>query len=269
MKKLFFYIILCCVNSIISMIDLYIKVKDSNIFLSSLNHDEKKENILLPIYSSFSLWMCGINAGKYAAVFFYVNLAVIILFCLIFSKTVKSEISERKTIPKHSSGKYIKAFGLSGLLSVIPLILNFLTISMFVSSIRPDSVYDVFYGIFSDNIFGDVFYRFPFLYLLIFIALVFTFWGAIGCIGYSLTVIIRKKIIPLTFMGGTLLIIHYIQYRSKSEKVFSPLSLFCSYRCLYENYTIICIELIILIGLALFLALYSLRQIKLSEDIKE
>ena len=135
MKKLFFYIILCCVNSIISMIDLYIKVKDSNIFLSSLNHDEKKENILLPIYSSFSLWMCGINAGKYAAVFFYVNLAVIILFCLIFSKTVKSEISERKTIPKHSSGKYIKAFGLSGLLSVIPLILNFLTISMFVSSL--------------------------------------------------------------------------------------------------------------------------------------
>ena len=70
-------------------------------------------------------------------------------------------------------------------------------------------------------------------------------------------------------MGGTLLIIHYIQYRSKSEKVFSPLSLFCSYKCLYENYTIIFVELIILIGLASFLALYSLRQIKFSEDIKE
>lgn len=269
MKKTFFYIILFCVNSIISMIDVYTKVSDNNVFLSYLNSEEVNENIMLPIYSSFSLWICGINASKYAAVFFYVNLAVIILFCLFFSKTVESEISEHKTIPKHSFDKYIKAFGLSGLLSVIPLILNFLTISMFVSSIRPDSVYDIFYGIFSDNIFGDVFYRFPFLYLLIFIALVFTFWGAIGCIGYSLTVIIRKKIIPLTFMGGTLLIIHYIQYRSKSEKVFSPLSLFCSYRCLYENYTIICIELIILIGLALFIALYSLRQIKLSEDIKE
>lgn len=264
MKRKYFYIILCVINSIIPIIDLYDKVKDNNTFISSLQNEDINDNIMFPIYSDFSLWICGINVSKYSAIFFYVLLATIIIFCFIFaSEKMKQGLSENINMSKYCLNTYSKAFLLSGFLSAFPLILNFIAMSMFVSSIRPDSVYDIFYGIFSDNAFGDIFYRYPLLYLLIFIILVFVFWGIIGCIGYGLAITFKYKPIPLLCECGALLMIHYIQYSSKSEKTFSPLSVFCSYRCLYENYKIIFIEIFILIVLAILLFLYSYRHNKL------
>lgn len=262
MKKMYFYIILYCINSFIPMIDLYNKVKEYNIIISTFNNNKINNNIMLPLYSNFSLWICGLNISKYTNIFFYLNFASIIILCIIFFEKNKYENSKYITITKYFFISHVKIFLLSGFLSIIPLILNFITMSMFVSSIQPDSVYDIYYGIFSDNYFGDIFYQSQFLYLFIFIVLVFVFWGIIGCIIYSLTTILKNRIIPSICMCIIILIIHYIQYRSKSEKIFSPLSIFCSYRCLYENYIIIFIELIIL--LTILSCLYILKYSKLS-----
>lgn len=259
-----YYIILCVINSIISIIDLYDKVEIHNTFISSLQNGEINDNIMFPIYSDFSLWLCGINVSKYSAIFFYVLLATTMIFCFIFSyEKMKHGFPKNINMSKYCLRTYSKAFLLSGFLSAFPLILNFIAMSMFVSSIRPDSIYDIFYGIFSDNIFGDIFYQFPFLYLLIFIIIVFAFWGLIGCIGYGLAIIFKYKTIPLLCTGGVLLMIHYIQHRSESEKTFSPLSVFCSYKCLYDNYKIILIETVSLIALAVLLFLYSFKHNKL------
>ncbi len=264
MKRKYFYIILCFINLIIPIIDLYNKVETHNTFISSLQNSEKNDNIMFPIYSDFSLWICGINVSKYSAMFFYVLLATIIVFCFIFaSEKMKQGLPENINMSKYCLNTYSKVFLLSGFLSAFPLIFNFISMSMFVSSIRPDSVYDIFYGIFSENVFGDIFYKCPLLYLMIFIILVFVFWGIIGCIGYGLAITFKYKSIPLLCEGGVLLIIHYIQYSSKSEKTFSPLSVFCSYKCLYENYKIIFIEIFTLIVLVMLLFFYSSRHNKL------
>lgn len=251
MKRKIYYIILCVINSIIPMIDLYNKVETHNTFISSLQNKEINDNIMFPIYSDFSLWLCGINVSKYSAIFFYVLLATMTIFCFIFaSEEMKLGFPENINMSKYCLNTYSKAFLLSVFLSAFPLILNFIVMNMFVSSIHPDSVYDIFY-------------QFPFLYLLIFIILVFVFWGLIGCIGYGLAIIFKYKTILLLCEGGALLMIHYIQHCSESEKTFSPLSVFCSYKCLYDNYKIILIETASLIVLAVLLFLCSFKYNKL------
>ena len=254
MKKYYYYIVLCIINAIIPIIDSYNKVRDNRAFLSSLQGKERYDNILFPIYSDFSVWICGINANRYSTLYFYVLLATTLIFGFIFTfKEEYSWIPPNMNRLKYCSKMYSMCFLLTGLLAVFPLLVNFIVLSMFVPSINPDSVYDIYFGIFSDNIFGDIFYRYPLLYLLLFIMIVFVFWGLIGCIEYGLSVVVKYKPIPLLLVGGVLLVINYIQHCFKSDKIFSPLSIFCSYRCLYDNYKMIIVYISILVILVMLL----------------
>lgn len=267
MKKKGYFIILCIINSVIPMIDLFNKVKEHNIYVLSLENSEKNENVLFSLHSNFSLWFLGIGENKYSSIFFYILLSTTLILCFIFSsENSKQKYPSNTNMSKCYFNTYCKVFFINGFLAVFPLILNFIILSMFVSSIKPDSVYDIFWGIFSDNFFGNIFYNSPFIYLMLFFSLIFAFWGFIGCIEYGLTFIFKNKVISLLLISISLLGIHFIQYHSKSEKIFSPLSIFNSYECLYNNYIIIFTELVFLIIFSGFCFLYPIRKNNLANS---
>lgn len=257
MKKII-YILLCVANCIVPIIDLYNKIIaiDTNITFQEKNNND----FLLSINSSFSVWICGINPNRAISIYFYILLASTLIFCYLFS----SEEKKKKITENRGKKIYIKAFIMTGGLSAFPITLNLLVISMFAPSLKPDSAYDIFYGVFSDNIFGDFFYRHILLYIFIFELFVFIYWGIIGCIGCCLSNTFKYKIISLLFEGVIILLVHYIQYKTKTNIAFSPLSIFTSYRCLYENYKIILIEIVILLLFIELMIIYSSKHNKFS-----
>lgn len=261
MKKKCIYLFLIIINSIIPIIDAYNKIVENNTFISSLSTMETNNNVMFPICSNFFLWMCGINTSKFSHAYYYVALLTTLIACFVFSYNKNSNEMLNNNISKYS-----KIFLLSGFLVSFPLLFNFILISMFIPSVIPDSVYDIYYGIFSDNSFGDIFYRYPFLYFLLFIVIVFIFWGLIGGISYGLTKLFKCKLIPLLLEITIILILHYIQSRFVSEQIFSPLSIFSSYKCLYDNYKNIFIEILELLVFIGILIVCSLNSNKLVKD---
>ncbi len=147
--------------------------------------------------------------------------------------------------------KYIAVFISSGLTITVPLLLDFLIILLFVPAIFPDSVYDIYYGIFSNNFMADIFYGQPFVYVLIFLLLCFVFCGLFGCLGYSISTLIKSKIIAIVVPTVLMILVEFVKNLiMKNDSIynieFSPLSFLCPAKSYTTNWIIIISEIVVL-----------------------
>jgi len=95
---------------------------------------------------------------------------------------------------KYFFAKYIAVF-LSGALAVaIPIVLNFLICACFMPARMPDVFAVIYFGIFEENLWSEVFYTNPFLYVALFTLLNFAFSGLWAVTVFALSGLLRNRV---------------------------------------------------------------------------
>lgn len=266
-----YFICICILGIIIAILHSNDNIAGYNNIVKSLSEfAEKGQNPYSPITNAFTMWIGWDNDNIYSKLFYYLFPILSILpYCWSYCSDIKSGYAEKsvKNIGKfnYHLSKYIAVFISSGLTIIVPLLLDFLIILLFVPAISPDSVYDIYYGIFSNNFMADIFYGQPFVYVLIFLLLCFVFCGLFGCLGYSISTLIKSKIVaivvPIVLMGLVEFVKNLIMKNDSIYNIeFSPLSFLCPAKSYTTNWIIIISEVIILFFITFSLSVLRLKK---------
>jgi hypothetical protein len=274
-----YFICVCIYGIIIAILHTYSKITEYNITAETFAQYNSSANInynpYAPITNAFTLWIGLDSENKYAKILYLIlPIIAVIPYCWSYCNDLKIGYADKafNEFGKYNYhlSKYTAVFISSGLTIVTPLIIDFLIILLFVPAIFPDSVYDIYYGIFSNNFMADIFYGQPFLYVIIFLMISFVFCGLFGCLGYTVSTVINSRILAVATPVGILFLVEYIKSLI-SEKMplfdteFSPLSFLCPAKSYNTNWIIIVSEFAVLF---LFTFYFSVIRFKKVENRK-
>lgn len=91
--------------------------------------------------------------------------------------------------------KYCAVFLSGGLTMVIPLVFNFLLTAMFVPAVCPDPSYLIWYAVNGASLMSELYYTYPAVYVLLYLAIDFLFCGLIACLSYSISTIYKNRVV--------------------------------------------------------------------------
>ncbi len=267
-----YFICTCAYGVIISILHSYKGISKYNIIKTEVmkySTIDTKYNPLAEISTAFTVWIGFDTTNILAKTFFYIfPLMAALPYCWSYCSDRKSgyfdKAIDRLGKYNYHLNKYIAVFISSGLTVVLPLVLNFMIILLFVPAISPDSVYDIYYGIFSGNFMADIFYNLPFLYVVLFILLNFVFCGLLSCFGYSVSTMIKSKIIAILFPSIVLGLIEFLNKKFVEKYPmhnigFSPLSFLCPSKSVTANWLVITTEILVLFLSTFYLSVYRFR----------
>lgn len=250
-----YFILICVYDIIIVLLHCYQSISEYNqsteSFLQYRTSSDIQNNPYAPIVSAFTLWIGCDSGNKFAKLFYLLfPLMAVLPYCWSYCNDIKSGQADKsiKNIGKfnYHLSKYIAVFISSGLTFTFPLLLDFMVILLFVPAIFPDSVYDIYYGIFSNNFMADIFYGYPFLYVLIFLFMGFVFCGLFGSLSYSVSTLIKSKVVAIIIPIALIFLVEYIKNNISYNIEFSPLSFLCPAKSYTTNWKIIVFETIVL-----------------------
>ncbi|MFD2655603.1 hypothetical protein [Gracilibacillus thailandensis] len=122
--------------------------------------------------------------------------------------------------------KYIATFTAGGVVILLPLILNFIVVALFVPAISPTQLNPYVYGVEIGAIWSSLFYTHPLVYTILYLLLDFTFGGLFATISLAISFFIKNRIAIILIPFFLLFILHYsrtfLQY--KFYKEISPLN---------------------------------------------
>jgi len=78
---------------------------------------------------------------------------------------------------------------------VIPLVFNFLLTAMFVPAVCPDPSYLIWYAVNGASLMSELYYTYPAVYVLLYLAIDFFFCGLIACLSYSISTIYKNRVV--------------------------------------------------------------------------
>lgn len=263
-----YFICICIFGIVISILHSYHKITEfHNIITPMKELSEKGQNPYSPITNAFTMWIGWDVENKYAKIIYnYFPIISVLPYCWSYCSDYKSGYAKKAI---HSYGrfnyhasKYLAVFISSGLIMIIPLLTDFLIILFFVPAIYPDSVFDIYYGIFSSSFMASLFYSQPFAYVFVFLLLCFIFCGLFGCIGYAISTVVKSKMLSIITPISIILLTEYIKNKVISDTIiernnFSPLSFLCPAKSLNTNWFIIFFEIILL-----FICTFSLSTLR-------
>lgn len=170
-----------------------------------------------PLYSLFNHWICEDFSSLASTMFFmlFPIFAVLGYGWSLFSEQKSGYIKNvitRTSKRNYFLSKYIATFLSGGAIVSVPVLFNFLLVSMFVPAVNPDIFYDIGWTVRTNSMFSEYFYAKPFLYVFLRVSVVFLFSGAIATVSYALAFFIRNRfaVILLPFLG--VIFLHFGQY---------------------------------------------------------
>jgi len=99
----------------------------------------------------------------------------------------------------YGAAKYLAVFLASGTAAVSPLIFDLLLITASLPSGIKPFISEGYYAAGANSMFGPIFYRAPFLYILIFLVLDFVFFGALACLSLCVAFYVGNPFFVLMF----------------------------------------------------------------------
>lgn len=167
------------------------------------------------IYSCYADWM-SVDGYQTPTWLFY-RLAPL-LACLPYSWTFGKELSthyfdqlsiraKRRDI---LFAKFIAAFLAGAIVVLAPQLLNFLVLACFEPAITPNIVDSMYIGIFEENLFSDVFYTNPLLYVFMYSFLSATLCGLWAVLVLGISGVARSKVVSTVAPYIGLLIVQFL-----------------------------------------------------------
>lgn len=181
----------------------------------------------------YNKWIGGESGSLGSTVFFFVFPIIIALpFGWSYASEKKSGYDKAMIVHngkgRYFFAKYLATFISGGLAMVIPMMFSMMiTMCVFPIDI-PFVTGDIYYAIFSDSLFAELFYTKPYLYVLIYLILDFIMCGLLACICITATLIIRQKyvvmIIPMLIcLGIEYMSRYFFDINSSNNVEISPL----------------------------------------------
>lgn len=265
-----YFVYICLIGILIAIIHSYnnivlYKSVESNFY----NMVTNGHNPYYPLFSIFTMWI-GQDGENKIANLFYTILPIFSVIPYTWSYCKDTETGYYgKTVKKfgrfnYHLSKYIAVFISSGLVTVVTPIIDFFISIHFIPATHPDSVYDIYYEIFSNNFLADIFYTHPVIYVIIFILLNFVYYGLFGCIGYAVSTLLKSKTIALVTPLIIILIIECISNRINKGTVencinISPYSFLNPAKSFYTNWYIIIFEIFFLFITSFVISVYRFK----------
>lgn len=173
------------------------------------------QSLFLPSTSLYCKWLGG-DAGQFTtATFFF----LVYLVCTVpFSWSLVSEkqsgyevhmVLNAGKAPYYLS-KYIASFVSGAFVVTVPLVVNFVLSACFVPAFRPEPYADLYYGISSTYLWGDLFVSLPLLYVALYIGLAGFMAGMWATVGVSLAFIAQNRFVVMICPYLVLLFFHVI-----------------------------------------------------------
>lgn len=264
-----FFLIPLFVLSTVSLLQCIEAVSMFHNYLTMISDKKETLNTGYPIYTSFNLWI-GNSKSTYSTVFFIIApLLASTPFSWSYVRDLKKGVFQyERDVRKNIVYRMVAVFVSSGLICVIPLIINFVLISVFVPSFVPDSIYDINYGIFSNNMMGIIFYRYPFAYILVYIIMSYGLNGSLGCLGLSISTISQSKTVAILFPSLLFWVVESLKnnlYVWTNREIITT-SFFTANRPQFDNCFMITIELGLDILLTLLFFLIGLRGERMKDE---
>ena len=182
------------------------------------NEMMSKESILinpnLPLYSLFNSWICE-DFGSLAtqAFFFLLPIFSVLGYGWSFFYEKKNgyikNVITRTSKKNYFTSKYIATFLSGGVLCVVPVIFNFLLVSLFIPAVTPHVFYDIGWTVSAASMFSGLFFEKPFLYVCCRILLVFLYGGAFGLFSFGLSFFLNNRFAVLLCPFLITLALHY------------------------------------------------------------
>lgn len=149
----------------------------------------------------FHKWIGGEDTGFQPTLYYF---AVPLIIAIPYLWTIKSDMDTgyvknifiRIGQEKYYFVKYIVTFVSSGLLAVIPLVVNFLLTAMVLPATIPQSS-TAFYPIYNVHILGDLFYERPYVYLLFYLVLNFVYFGLLATTGLVICFVAENRYVVI------------------------------------------------------------------------
>lgn len=146
--------------------------------------------------SAYEKWLGVDNASVYNTLYYFV---IPILAAIPFTGSLRQDIQSgyiqnivtRISKTKYFLAKYITTFIVGGLVTVIPLIVNFILTTTVLPLVVPQSN-TIYYPITQTSILGDFFYAHPLLYVFLNFILNFVFLGFLQTLGLLVTYIYNR-----------------------------------------------------------------------------
>lgn len=117
-------------------------------------------------------------------------------YCEDLSCGIIKNIYTRKEKKKYLITKYIANFIISGVAIAVPLVVNYIILILRYPNVKPNAILGP-HTILSTQLFPNVYYEHPTLYIVLWIEIYFIYSGLFASIGLSLSALIKKKKIAL------------------------------------------------------------------------
>jgi len=122
-------------------------------------------------------------------------------------------ITTRVSREKYFISKYIATFLSGGLVVVIPLVLNFIICACVMAAYTPDVNEVIYFGIYEESLWSEVFYNSPLLYRLLYIMLNFVFSGLWATMVFAVSFFVKNR---FALMIGPYLLLIFVKFLSEN-----------------------------------------------------
>ncbi len=244
-KNVVFYIAIE-LGSILALASAFINIR---LYYDSVPVNENLSyNMLTPIFSAYTFWIGGGKQNIFSTVLFWLFPVLATLPILNRCKKKLCKPTEQNTNSRSHFIDYFASFTVAGMAVSIPLMINFLSVLLFVPALNPDSVYDIYYGVFSYHAFSDLFYTYPIVYEILYIVCIFIIGGLIGGIAYILLMLFHNKAF-VAFIAPILIVLIQLEklYVGILTTDISLIAFINSSAELFSNIKIVSIETVIML----------------------
>lgn len=206
--------------------------------------------------SSYKYWIVNDFIQPTTDLFFVLlPLLAVLPYSWSYASEAKSgyfqHVLTRTSRYKYFSSKGIAAF-LSGALVVsIPIILNFVLCAYMVPSYLPDVSEIIYFGVFTESLWSDIFYNQPFMYVLLYTGLIFLFSGLWATATSFLALFFKNRIGLMVVPYLFLFFLKYLNENTLNEIIqtsISPLNYLRAVNSFFPDGYLILAELLILLG---------------------
>lgn len=200
----FFYvtIVIATLLTMLSAIsNIFAYMKMQGLINESLElYGEMYYNPFLPSDSLFTYWIGGETISLYYSLFFL----LIPIFAAFpygwsyYMETKKGYIKNvitRTDKKKYYISKYIAVFVAGGLAVLIPLLINFMVVSCFVPARMTSVIYDQYINIPPTNMWSQIAYTHPYLYVFMYMILDYVFSGLIAGLCMTVSLFFKNRVV--------------------------------------------------------------------------
>src|SRR5699024_5120612 len=148
-------------------------------------------------------------------VFFFTLMPLLAVMSYGWSYYIENKTGYVKAVVTRSSKreyfltKYIATFIAGGLVILIPLVVNFVVVALFVPAVTPTISYALYYAVPHGHMGSQLFYTYPFLFVILYLILDFIFAGLFATLSLTVAFFVKNRIAVILIPFFLILILHY------------------------------------------------------------